>query len=113
MTYEQVNRLSGGTEEDDKLCDLLAALVETALEKQPFRNMPRSVRMLGAGLGCIAFFHKDGVFYAARNNGADIDIIMETDGDVKQAFSEMLELLYPNKDTSQLFESCINEVYPV
>ncbi|MCD8095358.1 MAG: hypothetical protein LUE12_04440 [Ruminococcus sp.] len=110
MNYEKLEVLKPKTDEEAQLAAELADAVETTIENNSFKGRPRSVRFLGAGLGCMEFFYHDGCFYAARNTGEDIDIIELTD-DLKGSFIEIIMRIYRGREDENFVKNLADELF--
>lgn len=110
MTYEQLEKLRNMTpEEADKAADLAAA-AEAVIAEHPFKDRPRSLRFLGAGFGCMEVFCNDGVFTVVRNNGEDLDPILELP-DFRHAFIALIKLIYEGRQPESFAEEQYDEIF--
>ena len=93
MNYAPLEELNNMSDNDAQQCEELISALETVLEREPFKNMPRSFRFLGAGYGCMQIFCSNGLFKVLRNNGQDIDVILECD-DIEKTFCKLISMIY-------------------
>ncbi len=97
MTYSELEKYRVMTDSDKEQCAQLAAAVEITLSDHPFKGMPRSMNLIGAGLGCMEIVRQNGVFMVFRNNGADIDCILESDADFHDTYSSLIKIIYEGR----------------
>ncbi len=112
MTYEQIDEYRPAGDDELELSQTLTLAVEYTLEQHPFKGMPRFVRLLGAGLGCLELFYHEGRFYAARNNSVDIDLI-ELGDDLKSAYCELISRLYRGRKPDNFAESLAQAILEI
>ena len=93
MTYEELEKLRQMTDEEASLAADLAAAAEAVIAEHPFKGRPRSLRFLGAGFGCMEIFCSGGVFTVVRNNGEELDPILELT-DFRHTFISLIKLIY-------------------
>lgn len=110
MTYNELDTLRNMSDPDAELAEELTAAVEQVLADHPFKRMPRSVRFLGAGFGCMEIFCRDGVFTVVRNNGAGLDCLFEVKG-LKRAFCAVIELIYSGREGESFAEERYKELF--
>lgn len=109
MTYDELEKLRSDDLSDVEKAEDVTCMIEQILESYPFRGMPRSMRFLGAGLGCMEVFCKNGRFFIVRNNGADLGIVLEC-GDRDEAFLKTVGMIYEGRREPQFADECLNEI---
>ena len=74
MTYKELEALRNEmTDEDAEAAEEMTAALEQVLAENSFRRMPRSVRTVGLGFGCMEIFRHGGVYTVIRSNGTGLD----------------------------------------
>ena len=110
MTYDQLDDLRKMTKEEAALATDLAAAIEAVLNEYPFKHKPRSMRFLGAGFGCMEIFCNNGVFTVVRNNGEELDTILELT-DFKHTFISLIKLIYEGRQPDSFAEERYNDIF--
>lgn len=87
----------------------VTVMIEQVLERYPFRGLPRSMRFLGAGFGCMEVFCKNGRFFVLRNNGTNIGIAVEC-GNRDETFLKTVGMIYEGRRDPQFAAECLNEI---
>lgn len=110
MTYNDLDSIRDMNEKDAGLAEEFTDAIEQVLSEYSFKNMPRSVRFLGAGYGCMQIFCNDDVYTLVRNNGSDLDILFEIKG-AKSAFISIIDLIYGNRNGYGFAEERFKELF--
>lgn len=110
MTYNDLDLMRDMSGADAELAEELTDAVEQVLSEYSFKNMPRSVRFLGAGFGCMEIFCRDGVFTVVRNNGVGLDVLLEAKG-LRNAFCSLIELIYGGRMETDFAAERFNELF--
>lgn len=110
MTYNKLDQLRAMNEKDAELAEGLTDAVEKVLSDHSFKQMPRTVRFLGAGFGCMEIFCRDEVFIVVRNNGAGLDVVLEAKG-LRNAFCSLIELIYSGRKNAVFAAERFDELF--